>query len=104
MGGVFDCVCVVEGGGGGERGGWQRCAFGGRPAIGSAAPTSPSPSLRAFALLPLPPQKGVFFKPGERFRDLVGSPYYVAPEVLRKVRRGVGGEGVGEGLQGATRP
>lgn len=26
----------------------------------------------------------VFFKPGERFRDLVGSPYYVAPEVLRK--------------------
>lgn len=24
---------------------------------------------------------GVFFKPGERFRDLVGSPYYVAPEV-----------------------
>lgn len=30
----------------------------------------------------MPP--GVFFKPGERFRDLVGSPYYVAPEVLRK--------------------
>lgn len=27
---------------------------------------------------------GVFFKPGEKFRDLVGSPYYVAPEVLRK--------------------
>lgn len=27
---------------------------------------------------------GVFFKHGERFRDLVGSPYYVAPEVLRK--------------------
>eukprot|EP00798_Chlamydomonas_sp_ICE-L_P014576 gene14576-20621_t len=27
---------------------------------------------------------GAFFKPGERFRDLVGSPYYVAPEVLRK--------------------
>lgn len=27
---------------------------------------------------------GVFFKPGDRFRDLVGSPYYVAPEVLRK--------------------
>lgn len=27
---------------------------------------------------------GVFFKPGERFKDLVGSPYYVAPEVLRK--------------------
>jgi calcium-dependent protein kinase len=26
----------------------------------------------------------VFFKHGERFRDLVGSPYYVAPEVLRK--------------------
>ncbi|KXZ53911.1 hypothetical protein GPECTOR_6g829 [Gonium pectorale] len=25
---------------------------------------------------------GMFFKPGERFRDLVGSPYYVAPEVL----------------------
>lgn len=24
---------------------------------------------------------GVFFKHGERFRDLVGSPYYVAPEV-----------------------
>ncbi|KAF8063742.1 CPK2 [Scenedesmus sp. PABB004] len=27
---------------------------------------------------------GVFFRHGERFRDLVGSPYYVAPEVLRK--------------------
>jgi serine/threonine protein kinase len=27
---------------------------------------------------------GVFFRPGERFKDLVGSPYYVAPEVLRK--------------------
>lgn len=27
---------------------------------------------------------GVFFKPGDKFRDLVGSPYYVAPEVLRK--------------------
>lgn len=27
---------------------------------------------------------GVFFKRAERFRDLVGSPYYVAPEVLRK--------------------
>jgi serine/threonine protein kinase len=26
----------------------------------------------------------VFFKAGERFKDLVGSPYYVAPEVLRK--------------------
>ncbi|KAK2988275.1 hypothetical protein RJ640_026128 [Escallonia rubra] len=26
----------------------------------------------------------VFFKPGERFTDVVGSPYYVAPEVLRK--------------------
>eukprot|EP00882_Tetradesmus_deserticola_P027784 GHRQ01030911.1.p1 GENE.GHRQ01030911.1~~GHRQ01030911.1.p1 ORF type:complete len:225 (+),score=63.93 GHRQ01030911.1:3-677(+) len=26
----------------------------------------------------------VFFKHNERFRDLVGSPYYVAPEVLRK--------------------
>lgn len=26
----------------------------------------------------------VFFKPGETFRDVVGSPYYVAPEVLRK--------------------
>ena len=24
---------------------------------------------------------GVFFKSGERFKDLVGSPYYVAPEV-----------------------
>ena len=24
---------------------------------------------------------GVFFKHGERFKDLVGSPYYVAPEV-----------------------
>ena len=24
---------------------------------------------------------GVFFKNGERFKDLVGSPYYVAPEV-----------------------
>ncbi|KAF5733668.1 Calcium dependent protein kinase 1 [Tripterygium wilfordii] len=26
----------------------------------------------------------VFFKPGEKFTDVVGSPYYVAPEVLRK--------------------
>ncbi|KAM7267459.1 hypothetical protein ACFE04_009625 [Oxalis oulophora] len=26
----------------------------------------------------------VFFKPGETFIDVVGSPYYVAPEVLRK--------------------
>ncbi|KAL7184983.1 hypothetical protein ACSBR2_027011 [Camellia fascicularis] len=26
----------------------------------------------------------VFFKPAEQFNDLVGSPYYVAPEVLRK--------------------
>ncbi|KAL3619222.1 Calcium-dependent protein kinase 15 [Castilleja foliolosa] len=26
----------------------------------------------------------VFFKPGEEFRDLVGSAYYVAPEVLRR--------------------
>ncbi|MBA0696860.1 hypothetical protein Goari_003382 [Gossypium aridum] len=27
----------------------------------------------------------IFFKPGERFTDVVGSPYYVAPEVLRKL-------------------
>jgi calcium-dependent protein kinase len=26
----------------------------------------------------------IFFKPGETFKDVVGSPYYVAPEVLRK--------------------
>lgn len=26
----------------------------------------------------------VFFRPGETFKDVVGSPYYVAPEVLRK--------------------
>ncbi|KAL2345324.1 hypothetical protein Fmac_006609 [Flemingia macrophylla] len=26
----------------------------------------------------------VFFKPGEIFRDMVGSPYYMAPEVLRR--------------------
>lgn len=26
----------------------------------------------------------VFFKPGERFKDIVGSAYYVAPEVLRR--------------------
>uniref|UniRef100_A0A7N0T663 non-specific serine/threonine protein kinase n=1 Tax=Kalanchoe fedtschenkoi TaxID=63787 RepID=A0A7N0T663_KALFE len=26
----------------------------------------------------------MFFKPGEKFSDVVGSPYYVAPEVLRK--------------------
>ncbi|GAB2287527.1 Mitogen-activated protein kinase cpk1 [Dionaea muscipula] len=26
----------------------------------------------------------IFFKPGVRFTDVVGSPYYVAPEVLRK--------------------
>ncbi|KAG5243858.1 calcium-dependent protein [Salix suchowensis] len=27
----------------------------------------------------------VFFRPGETFTDIVGSPYYVAPEVLRKL-------------------
>ncbi len=32
---------------------------------------------------------GVFFKPGERFRDLVGSPYYVAPEVRPLLMRNV---------------
>uniref|UniRef100_A0A0V0IRJ2 non-specific serine/threonine protein kinase n=1 Tax=Solanum chacoense TaxID=4108 RepID=A0A0V0IRJ2_SOLCH len=26
----------------------------------------------------------IFFKPGDKFTDVVGSPYYVAPEVLRK--------------------
>ncbi|GMH10235.1 hypothetical protein Nepgr_012076 [Nepenthes gracilis] len=26
----------------------------------------------------------IFFRPGEKFTDVVGSPYYVAPEVLRK--------------------
>ncbi|KAL6586296.1 Mitogen-activated protein kinase cpk1 [Orobanche minor] len=26
----------------------------------------------------------IFFKPGEKYSDVVGSPYYVAPEVLRK--------------------
>jgi len=30
---------------------------------------------------------GVFFKHGERFRDLVGSPYYVAPEVRARHKR-----------------
>lgn len=40
-----------------------------------------------FCLPPCPPADfglGVFFKPGERFRDLVGSPYYVAPEVRER--------------------
>ncbi|GBG84055.1 hypothetical protein CBR_g37930 [Chara braunii] len=26
----------------------------------------------------------IFFKPGEQFRDIVGSPFYIAPEVLKK--------------------
>lgn len=25
-----------------------------------------------------------FYKPGDKFRDLIGSPYYVAPEVLKR--------------------
>ncbi|KAK1384686.1 Calcium-dependent protein kinase 20 [Heracleum sosnowskyi] len=29
-------------------------------------------------------QEEIFFKPGDTFTDVVGSPYYVAPEVLRK--------------------
>lgn len=33
---------------------------------------------------------GVFFKPGERFKDLVGSPYYVAPEVGMHCMHAVG--------------
>ncbi len=43
-----------------------------------------NPRTRTYLLLP---PKGAFFKPGERFKELVGSPYYVAPEVLKKVRR-----------------
>ena len=35
----------------------------------------------------------MFFKHGERFRDLVGSPYYVAPEV----RQGLSSSWAGQG-------
>lgn len=41
---------------------------------------------------------GVFFKNGERFKDLVGSPYYVAPEVHMHGGRG-GGSHFGGSLE-----
>lgn len=41
---------------------------------------------------------GVFFKPGERFRDLVGSPYYVAPEVSRPPAPALGNQRLAFGI------
>lgn len=52
------------------------------PSLPSAVFGAARTMLQAVLLLPwLCCVSGVFFKHGERFRDLVGSPYYVAPEV-----------------------